>query len=464
MLPETMPSRNDSTFVSILQAMLPDTHAHAQKSGIGTEQREERPVHLLWASSLCYTNPYKQLPTCIFITTENIHVIEVHTLKGDIGFPEMEHIYCIPLMNVQQIVLGYQNMYIRIEEAFMGPQGTFTLLTAGANKTDLFLDSLKLAYRRAAPDLDQYEDPHVIVNSETDLNLRSMINTIEGQQNASEVQILLYMLVHAVEVTAPYKTNDIHTLVISSKYIYLLREDYILWPQPTFAIGPSSRSQFEIIHAFPIMGKIMGIQMYDTDTYSPDKDASLSQTFISTNSTAMLVPNFIGYGVKLSFDLGSQGLGQKNLDIRVTTSGMRDKILATLTQARRDLSERSPSPAKVKARARVKDGDNVSIDSGGSGRKSKYRSKKYQQQYDVMGYPYPNNNGKPPQSLDLQKGMLASVGIKPKMETVATGSMDSMDDGSFFPEQRDSPTGCSNNTESSDDTSSAMPEIPQQEI
>ncbi len=50
---------------------------------------------------------------------------------------------------------------------------------------------------------------------------------------------------------------------------------------------------------------------------------------------------------RLTFELGLQG--NKQLDIRVPTSGMRDRFLATLTQVRRELSERSPSPPKVKS-------------------------------------------------------------------------------------------------------------------
>ena len=50
---------------------------------------------------------------------------------------------------------------------------------------------------------------------------------------------------------------------------------------------------------------------------------------------------------RLKFEMGPQQ-GVKELDIRVPTSGMRDRFLATLTQVRRELSERSPSPPKIK--------------------------------------------------------------------------------------------------------------------
>jgi hypothetical protein len=290
----------------------------------------------------------------------------------------MIHVYCIPLVNVQQIMLGYERQYLRIEEAFVGPQGTFTMLTGSMSKTDLFIDSLKLAYRRAIPDIDQYEDLHIMINPDTDVNLRQTLNRIEGLDKPGDIAVVMYMLVSAIDFTHMSRPWVTHSLVITSRYLYLLREDYIMWPEATFAIGPSTRPQFEVACAFPIMGRISGIQMYDSDTYSPDHDTSLSQTFIATKSSAMVVPHFIGFGVKLMFDMGSQG--QQKLDIRVSTSGMRDRFLATLTQVRREMSARSPSPTKPAKGSRGKakphrevDTDSMSSSSGGSGQGARPR-------------------------------------------------------------------------------------------
>ncbi len=69
--------------------------------------------------------------------------------------------------------------------------------------------------------------------------------------------------------------------------------------------------------------------MYDTDTYHHGND-SLPETFMAS-STPVTSQHFIGFGVRLKFEMGGQA-GSKELDIRVPTSGMRDKFLATLTQ------------------------------------------------------------------------------------------------------------------------------------
>ena len=361
--------------------------------GSDDPHREERPVHLIWCTAVCYTSPYREFPAGVFITTESVHIFEVKALRGDQGMPQLVHSCCVPLMNIQQIVLSYESQYIRIEEAFVGPQGTFTFLMSNAKKADLFLDSLKLAYRRAVPDLDQYEDPHIVVNGETELNMKRAIAQMEGfKDDVNTIQTMLYMLVHTVDYSFEEKVYTTHSLVITYKYVYLLREDYILWPQPTFAIGPSTRPQFTITAAFPVMGRITGIQMYDSDTYSPDQDISMSQNFSAINSSSMVVPNFIGYGVKLTFDLGAE-LGNQDLDIRVPTSGMRDKFLATLTQVRKEVSEKYPSPPKSKYRPRLRDtdGDAGSTGSGGSGGHTKGLSKSHRHRTSQTNM---NNNSK----------------------------------------------------------------------
>ena len=378
--------------MSHIQELLPSPSSlshSSHRSDESHEKQEERIIHIMWSTVLCYTEPSREVMACICISTENLHLLEVKSLRGDDGMPNLVHMHCIPLVNLEQIVLGYQRQYLRIEEALVGPQGTYVLLTGSMAKTDLFLDSLKLAYRRAISDIDQYEDPHITANCQAETNLLMTLSKFEQGMKPEDITVSLYMLVNAVDYSqmgGPFVT---HSLVMTNNYLYLLKEDFVMWPQATFAVGLTTRSQFVVICAFPIMGKITGIQMYDSDTYSPDKDTSLSQTFSATNTCAMVVPNFIGFGVKLTFDMGS--LGQQSVDIRVSTSGMRDRFLATLTQLRKEHSERMSSPSKPnRSRVRLKDADtdSLSTNSGSSnhgtrfahhrhsvGSKHKHRSK-----------------------------------------------------------------------------------------
>ena len=136
------------------------------------------------------------------------------------------------------------------------------------------------------------------------------------------------------DVSKVQRTYTTHSLVITYKYLYIVREDYILWPLPTFGIGPSTRPQFEIIHSLPVSGRISGIQvraaalqkfqnpfvlvlhfasvrlvsrkneltwevvtfqMYDTDTYLHGNDG-LPENFMATGPASMT--HFIGFGVR----------------------------------------------------------------------------------------------------------------------------------------------------------------------
>ena len=343
-LPETLPGKNDATFVALLTTLTPRTKGRRGRRG--SDDAPERAVHLMWCSTLCYTAPYQELPTCVYITTENVHVFHVLAIRGADGMPTLRHATCIKLANIHQIVLGYRDAYIRVEEAFVGAMGTYTFLSGSASKNDLFLESLKLAYRRAAADPDHQEEPHVVVNGETDLKLKHVLNRMEGRTNAADVRVVLYMLVHAADVA-----NVTHSLVVTDRYLYLLQEDYVLWPQPTFAVGPSLRPQFVIVQAFPVTARISGVHMYDSDTYCRDQETSISQTFCATNALAMQLTNFIGYGVRLTMDLGSQGVSK--FDVRVPTSGMRDQFLGALTEVRSGQAGRSHARAKLRKKRAV---------------------------------------------------------------------------------------------------------------
>ena len=344
-LPETLPGKNDATFVALLSTLTPRTKGRRGRRDDEVPS-EERAVHLMWCSTLCYTAPYAELPTCVYITTESVHVFHVLAIRGADGMPSLRHATCIKLANIHQIVLGYRDAYVRVEEAFVGALGTYTFLSGSASKNELFLESLKLAYRRAAANPDHYEEPHVVVNGETDLKLKHVLNSMEGRTNAADVRVVLYMLVHAADVA-----NVTHSLVVTDRYLYLLQEDYVLWPQPTFTVGPSLRPQFVIVQAFPVTARISGVHMYDSDTYCRDQETSIAQTFCATNALAMQLTNFIGYGVRLTMDLGSQGVSK--FDVRVPTSGMRDQFLSALTEVRSGQSGRTHARAKLRKKRAV---------------------------------------------------------------------------------------------------------------
>ena len=276
-------------------------------------------------------------------------------------------------MNVQQVALGYRSLYIRLEEAFIGPHGTFTFLTGNTGKTDLFLDSLKLAYRRAVPDLDQYEDPHVVVNTETEQRLRQLLAR-EESVDERQVELLVYMLVNVCDNKSKGgKTFSSKVLVVTARCLYIIKEDFIYYPQTTFSVGPSSHPQFQVVSQYPVECKICDFQMYDSDSFNKDQMHSLTSAFSATNTSAMLSPNFIGYGTKLTFDIG--GGNTKELDVRVSTPNVRNKFLEALTSARSKFMDKSPTKVRFKVKSGEKESDSVESSSDEK-RKQKLKSKR----------------------------------------------------------------------------------------
>ena len=54
--------------------------ALTERSGVGHDRerkREERAVHIMWCPGICYTDPYNEIPACVFVTTENMHIFQV---------------------------------------------------------------------------------------------------------------------------------------------------------------------------------------------------------------------------------------------------------------------------------------------------------------------------------------------------------------------------------------------------
>lgn len=371
MLPESMPSKNDATFITQLEMMIPE-HRRLKMKSERDCQNQERPIHLLWAPAIYYMNPKKEFQACLYLTTEQIYIFEVKALTSDFEIPELSLKYVISLSNLQQVALGYQNLFFRIEEGYLGPMGTFTFITANSGKTDLFLDSLKLANRRLVPDFDQYEDPHIIANTSTESRLKKVLAKIE-QVKADQLEIVLYTLVNMCSEGSRKKSFTCHTLVITSRYLYILREDYCYWPQPTFSLVPPTTSQFEVVVALPIHSKIAQFQMYDSDTCE-DSQQSLASPFFATNTSAMLTPHFIGYGIRLVFDLGGASGTTKVLDLRMSTPNIRNKFLEALNSSREKVAEKSPR--KVKFKLTESDISTESAGSSGKGAKPKKKVKK----------------------------------------------------------------------------------------
>lgn len=375
MLPETLPTFTDQSLCTYLEMLLPSTNR--SKDNV---EEDITPIHVMWCTLIYYLKPETEIPACVYVTTENVHIFIVKSLSGDTGVPVAVHLAAVEIKQINRITIGYGGLYVQIESS---SGNSFTFLTFSSGKTDMFVDSIKRACRRSIPKLDDYEDPNVVSAGDVELILKETLNRYEQLVDSNAVSVLLYMLV-MLEVHSVFCVKAV-TLVVTSNYIYTIQQDFNNTPPlSSFAVTTSSSQPlcpfFLVTSIFPVTSRIVSIQLYDVDTIELGKfksscDHTLSSTFVTSNNVES--NGFLGYGVRLAFHLGAYGI--QSLDVRMPTSNQRDRFLDTLSQVRMDVSETIVGSSRKFKSSNVKsskDQDNWSNDSSSSKRSSGGKRKK----------------------------------------------------------------------------------------
>lgn len=368
MLPETLPSAADGAVCAYLQSLLP---SRSHKAADASEQFQELPIHVMWCTAMMHhTKQVVEFPACVFITTENVHVFSVRSLAGDTGIPELSRTMRLPLEKVTQIAVGYDSLYIQLEWAATEPRihGLVVFLTFSHGKSNAFINAVKLARRRSVPELDEYEDPHIVPGNGLEASLKQALMFYERCLDLDGIHVLLYLLV-MVEGCSP-DTVRTSSLVVTSRYIYLVSQDYCNTPLSSFAKASPSGPAYEVVSIFPVSSRLVNIQMYDIDTIESSSCHSLWSTFGKTGSARGSSVGFIGYGVRMSFHLGEYGI--QVLDVRMPTSNQREKFLSTLIKVHASVSDvlTRSSLQRIKTPSPMRDADSLSCGSCESQRSS----------------------------------------------------------------------------------------------
>lgn len=106
--------------------------------------------------------------------------------------------------------------------------------------------------RRSTPDLDTYEDPTIVsTDSRVDHALKLILNRYEGIDEPNKIDIKLYMLaVIGAEIgqtaVVGAEIGQTVSLVITSRYIYVIEQDYGNVPSPSFVVSPPLKPVFEV--------------------------------------------------------------------------------------------------------------------------------------------------------------------------------------------------------------------------
>ncbi|CAH1782631.1 unnamed protein product [Owenia fusiformis] len=340
LLSADLPNITSTDFVEHIQDLVHKVTPPTDHSSFDEHFNEEKPHHILWCPCIQYCNPQRERSTCIVVTNENIHIFEtVATEKpSSHGFPVLKHFYKMGLINIQEMIVGYRWLYVRLEESFLGMEGTFTLMTSNPARTESFISAINTVYKLKSKEQQRVIPPPDVVycKAGTDEVLKRSLNEIEGLSDLSKIEVKLYMHVNAaVGGSFDYPTR---ALLLTSNHLYLIREDFVHHPRPQFELDAPSNAQFQILCCYPISSRISGIDLYDCATI-------VTPTLLSKKQRAKQAKCHLAYGVKLTFDSATSIEHRQPssvLDIRVQTSELRDTFLGSLTEARAQIANSSP--------------------------------------------------------------------------------------------------------------------------
>lgn len=235
--------------------------------------------------------------------------------------PALETFYILPLCNIQQVLVGLCYSYIRVEESFVGPSGTFALIAADVDLGKEFFEELKLC-AESSPENGELD----IVNGVQDCDISKQIFDCEDKNGECTGRVAL-----AAQVIEA-QTGSKAYLVLSENYVYILKSCVLFWPKPTFdtSILETAR-QFEIAQQFSIEAKISEINKYKVTEMNTRKGEQCPPVTPTSNI------HYQEYGLAMLFH---EMLGSHVFDFQFLSSKIRDSFLDRLTGLRSEHAHR----------------------------------------------------------------------------------------------------------------------------
>ena len=251
---QPLPVIADSAFMQYIQQLIPVSSA----LGISQQPSEELPQLMVWCPCLSYTRPNEEWSACLFLTNSAIHILEVQefpsywpaggvqdsqqgappgimTSGGEERnynmeeFPILSHVYSMTQINVQQVLVGVGSLMLRIEEAFTGPQGTFSLLIGDSATAQRILQYICLS-----------GDIHIH---------HTEVGDVRRDLDLGEAPLEMYSLVFYENKSK--NCTGTHSVVLTESELLIVREDYIHWPETTFSIESPTHSRYHRDFQYP---------------------------------------------------------------------------------------------------------------------------------------------------------------------------------------------------------------------
>ncbi|KAK3601596.1 hypothetical protein CHS0354_027843 [Potamilus streckersoni] len=298
---------------------------------------QEKLVNIMWCNIVQYSKPETFLPVCAVMTERRIFIL---LLSGkDSGFPEvpdMETFYILPLSNIQQVLVGVCYSYIRLEEAFVGSFGTFALLMPDSDSGKAFYDDLCSLFgkEKDSGELD-------VINCSQSSDLTQQIFDMEEEHGLCTGRIAF-----ACHGRNPGSSTSSY-LLLSENYIYIMKENCLFWPKPTFEVSAFEKSEnFETLKQYSVEAKISEMTMYSSvskahaENQNSLKSNNLAQAFSPSGNKVPGV-EFSYFGLSAMFH---ELLGTHKFDYFFPSTKARNMFWDRLTNLRAEHAHRmSPS-------------------------------------------------------------------------------------------------------------------------
>ncbi|XP_064632773.1 nischarin-like isoform X2 [Lineus longissimus] len=339
-VPMNMPSITDPHFVHHMQVYIGSLNIQTHIPGItgSPHDKPEQILYIMWVVCHPYHLKRVEFPGCAVLTNEMVHIFELVDAFQD-TYPTLSHYYSMAVNNVQETVTGYRNMYVRLEEAFMVAQGTFTLIPQNSSKTQQFTSSLRDACKIN-------EEDFLITVPYHENAVQKLVQTLQEHEKPglTEDDIVHYSYVQIPDSDRNGTKNSAFAAALTKHNLYLVREDVVHFPNPTFEVDHEvGTTQYGVLQVHSLQHTVKDVQFCNdinklewtsqspgTDRTSPVKQGS-------------------AYGLTLLFESASReqkdgGESDSNSTKRgrfqciFPTPEHRDLFLCQLMQLRREIA------------------------------------------------------------------------------------------------------------------------------
>ncbi|GFN84539.1 hypothetical protein PoB_001104500 [Plakobranchus ocellatus] len=249
-----LPGMSDPKFISWLGEQLLGERGLSTEAASDTAESDSI-IDILWCYGEQLSRPGNLFPCCAVLTRDKV-VLERLVIPMDssslTNFPELKPITIVPICNLQQLVVGPCHAFLRLEEAFVGKPGTFTVFGVEPHGLKRFVNKLF----QVCEDIDECNTPDCIdLSVQSDL-LKEIVAWEEKHLSMASDRLAVAILMK--ESAA----KDFTFLVLSENQVYCLDMSFVHWPPASFETSPDASITFKIQHAFSITNKIGNIKIH----------------------------------------------------------------------------------------------------------------------------------------------------------------------------------------------------------